>query len=97
MNYLSKKLEGLCFKAIIGYNKIEDLRSIDSIQREVTTLNITMKGIYHELHGIQNFETFTNAHHKSLIDLLGKIKIRLPTNLGADYIQFKKSFPEFLE
>ena len=97
MNYLFKKLEDLCFKAIINYNKIEDLRSIDSIQREVTTLKKTMKGIYHEPHGFQNFEIFTNAHHKSLIDLLGEIKIRLPTNLDADGIQFKKSFPRFLE
>ena len=97
MNYLFKKLEDLCFKAIIGYNKIEDLRSIDSIQREVTTLKKTMKGIYHEPHGVQNFEMFTNAHHKSLIDLFGEIKIRLPTNLDADDIQFKKSFPGFLE
>ena len=97
MNYLFKKLEDLCFKAIINYNKIEDLRSIDSIQREVTTLKKTMKGIYHEPHGVQNFEMFTNAHHKSLIDLFGEIKIRLPTNLDADDIQFKKSFPEFLK
>ena len=97
MNYLFKNLEDLCFKAIIGYNKFEDLKSIDSIQREVTTLKKMMKGIYHEPHGVQNFEIFTNAHHKSLIDLLGEIKIRLPANLVADDIQFKKSFPEFQE
>ena len=85
MNYLFKNLEGLCVHAIKGYNKLEDYSSIEVIQTEVTTLKETLKDLYFEPHGDQNFETFTHSHQKSLIVLLDDLKGELqPTAVLED-------------